>query len=103
MFDVRTGLRDRYTQDVFRSLSDRESLLIETLTLRSLNLPANRLLVGEGEVGSALYQIARGWAYRYRACPASRQILDFLLPGELENLARGWAGAVAVRPTARDL
>jgi CRP/FNR family transcriptional regulator, anaerobic regulatory protein len=93
MLDVRSGLRDRYTQDVFRSLSDREALLIETLTVRSVNLPANRLLVGEGEVGGALYRIGRGWAYRYRTgAEASRQILDFLLPGELVGVGAALLG-----------
>ena len=93
MLDVRSGLRDRNTQDVFRSLSDREALLIETLTVRSLSLPANRLLLTEGEVGSALYRIERGWAYRYRTrANGSRQILDFLLPGELVGVGAALLG-----------
>jgi CRP/FNR family transcriptional regulator, anaerobic regulatory protein len=93
MPDARSGLRDRYTQDVFRSLGDRGSSLIETLTRRSLNLPANRLLVGEGEVGSSVFRIARGWAYRYRSGPnGSRQILDFLLPGELAGVGTALLG-----------
>jgi CRP/FNR family transcriptional regulator, anaerobic regulatory protein len=85
--------RDRCTQDVFSSLSDRETSLIETLTLRAVTLPANRLLVGEGEVGNSLYQVTRGWAYRYRNCTStSRQIIDFLLPGELVGLGAALLG-----------
>ena len=93
MFSVASERRDRYTQGVFNSLSGGETSLIETLTLRSVALPANRLLVGEGEVGNSLYQITHGWAYRYRNCAdASRQILDFLLPGELVGLGAALLG-----------
>ncbi|HTV88535.1 MAG TPA: Crp/Fnr family transcriptional regulator [Stellaceae bacterium] len=93
MFDVGSGRRDRYTQDVFRSVGDGGSALLERLTLRSVNLPANRLLIGEGEIGNALYRIARGWGYRYRVfADASRQILDFLLPGELVGLGAALLG-----------
>jgi CRP-like cAMP-binding protein len=45
------------------------------------------LLVGEGEVGSSLYRVARGWAYRFRRNGnGCRQILDFLMPGEIIGL-----------------
>lgn len=85
--------RDRHTQDVFLSLSDRESSFIEKFTLRSVSLPANRLLVGDGEVGGALYAVSCGWAYRYRTHPnAARQIVDFLLPGELIGVGAALLG-----------
>src|SRR5262245_43023185 len=78
---------DRYTQDVFRSLGDRESGLVQSLAGRSISLPQNRALVNEGEVGAGLYRLDRGWAFRYRAgCDGCRQILDFLLPGEIIGL-----------------
>jgi CRP-like cAMP-binding protein len=93
MLDVRSGRRDRYTQDVFRSLGERESSLLETLTVRSVNLAANRVLVAEGEVGSAIHHITRGWAFRCRAWgDGSRQILDFLLPGELIGVGAALLG-----------
>jgi CRP-like cAMP-binding protein len=86
---------DRYTQDVFRSLPDREDALVEELTRRSVSLPANRLLASEGEVGLGLFRIARGWAYRYRSCTnGNRQILDFIMPGEIVGLQAALLGVM---------
>lgn len=89
------GQSDRYTQDVFRSLGDREASLLEDLTQRAIALPPNRILVSEGEVGSSLFLITRGWAFRYRTtADGSRQILDFLLPGELVGLQAALLGEI---------
>jgi CRP/FNR family transcriptional regulator len=86
---------DRYTQDVFRSLPGREDALVETLTLRAMSLPANRLLVSEGEVGIGLFRISRGWAYRYRTRGnGNRQILDFVMPGEIVGLQAALLGVM---------
>lgn len=86
---------DRHTQDVFRSLPDREDSLVEALTVRPMSLPANRLLVSEGEVGIGLFQLVRGWAYRYRACGnGNRQILDFVMPGEIVGLQAALLGVM---------
>jgi CRP/FNR family transcriptional regulator, anaerobic regulatory protein len=86
---------DRYTQDVFRSLAEREQALVDALTLRSVALPPNRVLVNEGEVGIGLFRIARGWAYRYRSRGAGcRQILDFLIPGEIVGLQAALLGVM---------
>ena len=60
-----------------------------------MGLPANRVLVSDGEVGSGLFRIDRGWAYRYRTTGnGCRQILDFLLPGELVGLQAALLGVV---------
>jgi CRP-like cAMP-binding protein len=84
---------DRHTQDVFRALPDREDSLVDELTLRSLSLPPNRLLVGEGEVGAGLFRILRGWAYRCRSGGnGRRQILDFAMPGEIVGLQAALLG-----------
>jgi CRP-like cAMP-binding protein len=86
---------DRYTQDVFRSLPDREDALVEEMSLRSTSLPANRLLASEGEVGLGLFRIVRGWAYRYRSCTnGNRQILDFVMPGEIVGLQAALLGVM---------
>jgi CRP/FNR family transcriptional regulator, anaerobic regulatory protein len=83
----------RHTQDVFRSLAKSEASLIEALTLRSANVPANRVLFDAGEIGTNLHCIVRGWAYRYRTDGnGSRQILDFLLPGEVIGLPAALLG-----------
>lgn len=89
------GRSDRYTQDVFRSLGGRAEALVAELTRRELSLPPNRVLIGEGEVGAALYRIDRGWAFRQRSVGEGsgsgagnrrRQIVDFLMPGEIAGL-----------------
>lgn len=76
-----------YTQEVFRSLDPGEEQLLDSMTRGSRFLPANRVLLNEGGVGPYMYRIVTGWAYRYRVAPnGSRQILDFLLPGEIIGL-----------------
>jgi CRP-like cAMP-binding protein len=51
------------------------------------------MLLTEGEVGAGLFRISRGWAFRFRqAGNGSRQILDFLLPGELVGLQSAFLG-----------
>ncbi|MGD9617568.1 MAG: Crp/Fnr family transcriptional regulator [Alphaproteobacteria bacterium] len=89
---VRNG---RYTQDVFESLGRSEEQLVESLTGRSRSLPPNRLLVDKGEVGVVLYRIIAGWAYRYRiGGEGCRQILDFLMPGEIIGLQAATLGVL---------
>lgn len=89
------GRSDRYTHDVFRSLGEREASLIEALTIRSAVLPPNRPLVSEGEVGIGLYRIERGWAYRFGQVEnGDRQILDFLMPGEIVGLHAALLGTI---------
>lgn len=89
------GRSDRFTQDVFRLLGEREGSLVAALTGRSMTLPPNRVLTGEGEVGIRLYRIDRGWAYRCRASGnGRRQILDFLLPGEIVGLHAALLGVL---------
>lgn len=86
---------DRYTQNVFRSLGECEAALVEAMTVRSTTLAANRMLISEGEVGIGLYLVVRGWAYRFRrAGNGARQILDFVLPGEIIGLQAGLLGVI---------
>lgn len=92
---VAGGRSDRYTRDVFRSLGGREQALLDSLTVRAVSLPANRMLVSEGEVGLGLFRIERGWAYRYRMSGGGcRQILDFLLPGEIVGMQAALLGVM---------
>jgi CRP-like cAMP-binding protein len=52
-------------------------------------------VVSEGEVGIALFRVGDGWAFRYRRCSdGSRQILDFVLPGELIGLQAALFGTL---------
>ena len=105
------GRGDRFTQDVFQSLPDSEQALVDRFSTRSLALAPNRDLVSEGEVGIGLFHIVRGWAYRFRRGPnGCRQILDFVLPGEIVGLQATFLGVIehsvrsltALRATALD-
>ena len=88
-----SGRIDRLTQDVFSGLAEAEAALVAGMTRRTLALAANRPLVGAGEIGIALYAIEEGWAFRYRrTADACRQILDFLLPGEIIGLQAALLG-----------
>ena len=54
-----------------------------------------RLLLDKGEVGVVLYPIASGWAYRFRTSGnGCRQILDFLMPGEIVGLQAAVLGVL---------
>lgn len=64
-------------------------------------LPANRDIVQAGQVGGAVQIVQRGWAFRYKLWPdGGRQILDFLLPGDVIGLESGLLGMIehSVRP-----
>ena len=72
-----------------------ETQLVQSLTGRSFSLPPNRVLVDKGEVGVVLHRIECGWAYRYRSGgKGCRQILDFLLPGEIVGLQAALLGVL---------
>lgn len=63
------------------------------LKLGHVVVPANRDVVQAGEVGGPIQIIQRGWAFRYRGwADGRRQILDFLLPGDLIGLESGLLG-----------
>jgi CRP/FNR family transcriptional regulator, anaerobic regulatory protein len=63
------------------------------LKLGTLVVPANRDVVQAGEVGGPVQIIQRGWAFRYKGWPdGRRQILDFLLPGDVVSLESGLLG-----------
>jgi CRP/FNR family transcriptional regulator, anaerobic regulatory protein len=84
---------DRHTQDVLRSLAPREQSLIDGMTTRQVSLPPNREIVGAGEVGAGLFIVLEGWAFRYcRTGAGCRQIVDFLLPGEIIGLQAALLG-----------
>ena len=92
---VARGRGDRFTQDVFRSLPGPEQALIERFSSRTVALVPNRDLISEGEVGVGLFQIVDGWAYRFRReAKGCRQILDFVLPGEIVGLQATLLGVI---------
>ena len=84
---------DRHTQEVLRSLDEREQSLVDGMTTRQVTLPPNREIVSAGEVGAGLFIVSDGWAFRYcRIGTGYRQIVDFMLPGEIIGLQAALLG-----------
>jgi CRP-like cAMP-binding protein len=82
-------------RDVFHSLGESERALVEAASLRRVTLAPRRLLATAGEVGVELFRIEVGWAYRFRDCEqVCRQILDFILPGEIVGLESALLGVI---------
>lgn len=72
---------------LFRPFSDQELAFVSSVKRAHISQPANRDIVRAGEVGGHLYTLYEGWAFRYkRLSDGSRQILTFLLPGDLIGL-----------------
>ncbi|MPS48768.1 Crp/Fnr family transcriptional regulator [Methylobacillus sp.] len=74
-------------QPAFKRHKPEEIAFINTFKLRQLNMPAGKTVVKEGASSPQLYTLLDGWAYRYRTLKnGNRQILNFLLPGDLIGL-----------------
>ena len=59
-------------------------------------VPAGKELIAAGQTNSALYTLYDGWAMRVRTLlDGTRQILDFVLPGDLIGLPSALLGASA--------
>jgi CRP-like cAMP-binding protein len=67
--------------------SDDHAALDELARGAAREVPARRDLIREGETPRAAYLIQSGWGCRYKALPdGRRQIVDFLVPGDLCDL-----------------
>lgn len=88
------GRSDRYTQDVFRGLDDSERTILDAMRSRSISRPPNRVIAAQGEIGIGLLVVSEGWAMRYREADGRRQIVDFLLPGEIIGLQAALLGVM---------
>lgn len=74
-------------QKAFKTHQPEEVAFIEQLKQRQLVLPAAKVIIEEGTSSTQLYTLLDGWAYRYRTLKnGNRQILNFLLPGDLIGL-----------------
>jgi len=63
---------------------------------RHCSVAAGEELIAEGQTNSALYTLYDGWAMRVRTLPnGARQILDFVLPGDLIGLPSALLGSSA--------
>ncbi len=73
--------------DAFRANTPDEVAFIQSLKVGELSLRARGDIVREGDAADRLYTLLSGWAFRYKTLPdGRRQILNFLLPGDLVGL-----------------
>jgi CRP-like cAMP-binding protein len=83
-------------QPVAQPLSDAELAFVAALKSAQLQVGAHEPVALSDGNGDCLYTLLSGWAYRYKRLPSGkRQVLDFLLPGDLIGLhSRMTAGAL---------
>lgn len=69
---------------IFRTNTDEEIAFIESMRSDQVTVKAGRAITHEGAETSPLYSLFAGWAFRYKALPDDRrQVLNFLLPGDV--------------------
>jgi CRP-like cAMP-binding protein len=72
---------------LFRPISDNELGVIAEMKREHLALRAGSEIIHAGDDCPELYTLYSGWAFRYKTLPdGRRQILNFLLPGDLLGL-----------------
>src|ERR1700729_2210591 len=72
---------------LFRPITDNELGAIANMKREHLTLPAGTEIVRAGEDSPELYTLYSGWAFRFKTLSdGRRQILNFLLPGDLIGL-----------------
>jgi CRP/FNR family transcriptional regulator len=68
----------------FKPNTPEEIAFIEGMRLGQTTLPAGATIIEEGAESAPLYALFSGWAFRYKTLRnGSRQILNFLLPGDV--------------------
>src|SRR5262245_50702228 len=82
-------------KSLFRPLSKGELQFVSAMKRRHIEVAAGATLIEEGAANVAIYTLYEGWAIRYRMLPnGSRQILDFVLPGDLIGLSTVLIGTI---------
>lgn len=72
---------------LFKPLTANELRAINEIKRDHLALPAGAEIIRAGEDKPELYTLYSGWAFRFRTLPdGRRQILNFMLPGDLVGL-----------------
>src|ERR1700691_5622250 len=72
---------------LFRPITDNELGAINEIKREHLTLPAADEIIRAGDECPELYTLYSGWAFRFKTLPdGRRQILNFLLPGDLLGL-----------------
>lgn len=71
----------------FKDKSDDEVRFIQAMKIDHRHLPAGSDIIHPTQEDAELYTLFSGWAFRYKSLPdGRRQILNFLLPGDLVGL-----------------
>jgi len=77
----------------FRSFSVDELDFVQSFKVGEMVLEAGARLLNQGESSAHLYTILSGWAFRHKTLPdGRRQILNYLIPGDLAGLQGTIAG-----------
>ena len=72
---------------VFKPISRNELGAINNIKREHVALPAGAEIIRSGEAAPEIYTLYSGWAFRFKTLPdGRRQILNFLLPGDLLGL-----------------
>jgi CRP-like cAMP-binding protein len=72
---------------LFKPITPGELRSINEIKSAHLSLPAGAAIVRHGEESDNLFTLYSGWAFRFKTLPdGRRQILNFLLPGDLLGL-----------------
>jgi len=71
----------------FKDKTDDEIRFIQAMKIDHRPVPAGADIIHPGQEDAELYTLYAGWAFRYKSLPdGRRQILNFLLPGDLVGL-----------------
>jgi len=71
----------------FKPISEMELAFLNEMKRDHLTLPPGADIIRAGQEQAELYTLYAGWAFRYKMLPdGRRQILNFLLPGDLIGL-----------------
>jgi CRP-like cAMP-binding protein len=74
-------------KSAFKDKTDDEIRFIQSLKIDNRSVPAGAEIIHPGQEDAELYTLFSGWAFRYKSLPdGRRQILNFLLPGDLVGL-----------------
>jgi CRP-like cAMP-binding protein len=72
---------------LFKPVSQNELAVINDIKREHLALPAGSEIIRAGQDSAQVYTLYAGWAFRFKMLPdGRRQILNFLLPGDLIGL-----------------
>jgi CRP-like cAMP-binding protein len=71
----------------FTAISDDELQFVESFRTDTVAVQAGKAIIGEDQPNGKLFTLYSGWAFRYKTLSdGRRQILNFLLPGDLIGL-----------------